>query len=631
MPLSTGQILQQRYRILGPLGQGGMGTVYLAEDLRLERRCAVKEQIPDPNAAAYALAQRRQQFRTEARTLAGLDHPNLPKVYDYFEYSGNEYIVLEYVEGENLAIVLRRQGGPLPEATVLAWADQVLDALEYMHGQQPRPVVHRDIKPANIILTPQGKVKLVDFGLVKLFDPFAPGTMTALRGAGTPEFTPLEQYASGQGHTDARSDIYSLGGTLYNLLTGIVPADSARRSLDPSALAPPRQLNPGLSASTETAILRAIEVHPDRRFQTAREMRQALAGAGAQPKLGPTVFIAPPSVASARPPATRPTPIPRWLPWAIIGVAAVLLGGLGVWRLAVSATTRPTAMAVAQPANPSPTSVIAGALTAVPSVAEPDASPAVTRRSTLTPTLSSVTSPRSKPTPAPQLPVLSGTPVPQQAGPIAPANASDVVQLTRWGEDVLTEAAFSPDGRLLAVATSRGIYLHDSTELEQVRFIETLAYVTSVAFSPDGATLASGSDDETVRLWRVADGAPLRTLEGHTDYVRSVAFSPDGATLASGSGDNTVRLWGVADGAALRTLEGHTSFVTSVAFSPDGATLASGSGDKTVRLWRVADGAHLRTLEGHTLFVMSVAFSPEGATLASGSPDGTVLLWGVPR
>jgi serine/threonine-protein kinase len=279
--LATGQVLQNRYRILGLLGQGGMGAVYLAEHLALGYRCAVKEQIPDPAASPQALAQLCQQFRAEARTLANLDHPNLPRVSDIFSDGGNEYLVMEYVEGKNLADALaehlQNYQAPLPEKPVLIWMDQVLDALAYLHDQTPCPIIHRDVKPANIILTPSGKVKLVDFGLVKLLDPGQPGTATAMRGLGTPEYTPLEQYPGGASHTDARSDVYALGATMYHLLTGEAPPTVRDRLLNPAALVPPTQANSALTAATGAAILKALEIQPAQRFQTAGEMRQALA------------------------------------------------------------------------------------------------------------------------------------------------------------------------------------------------------------------------------------------------------------------------------------------------------------------------------------------------------------------
>lgn len=275
MFLAIGQIMHNRYRVLGPLGQGGMGAVYLAEDLVLGRRCALKENIPDPNASPQVLAQMRQQFQAEARVLARLDHPNLPKVHDYFSAWANEYIVMEYVEGENLASILNRQGGPLPEQVVLRWAYQLLDALAYLHSQHPNPIIHRDIKPANVILTPGGAIKLVDFGLVKLFDPNSPVTATGMRGMGTPQYAPPEQFIAA-GHTDARSDLFSLGAMLYHLLTGIAPADAYQRLAFPNLLSPPNQINPAISPSTNVAILRAIELQPDRRYQLAAEMRAAL-------------------------------------------------------------------------------------------------------------------------------------------------------------------------------------------------------------------------------------------------------------------------------------------------------------------------------------------------------------------
>ncbi|MCB0257467.1 MAG: protein kinase, partial [Anaerolineae bacterium] len=287
MSLAIGQILQNRYRILRQLGQGGMGSVWLAEDLRLVgRRCAIKANIPEANADAQVLTELRNQFYVEAKTLGALDHSNLPKVSDYFTAGDSEYLVMDFVEGENLQEVLDRHiqqfRMPLPEQAVLGWIDQVLDALEYLHRQRPAPIIHRDIKPGNIILTPTGVAKLVDFGLVKLLDHTGQSTAAALRGMGTPAYTALEQYPGNESHTDARTDLYALGATLYHLLTGTPPANVRDRLLSSRALEKPRRLNTKLSTRTEAAILKAIEVHPDQRFQTASQMRAALGGNSVQ-------------------------------------------------------------------------------------------------------------------------------------------------------------------------------------------------------------------------------------------------------------------------------------------------------------------------------------------------------------
>jgi len=209
----------------------------------------------------------------------------------------------------------------------------------------------------------------------------------------------------------------------------------------------------------------------------------------------------------------------------------------------------------------------------------------------------------------------------------------DIVWMAGGHAGAVRSVAFSPDGQTLATASE------DSTvklwRVSDGALVRTLSghegYVNSVAFSPDGQMVASASHDKTIRLWRVSDGVLLRTLTGHTRFVTSVAFSPDGQTLASGGGwdDRTVRLWRVSDGALLRTLVGHTDRVNSVAFSPDGQALASGSDDKNIRLWRVSDGDMLRMLSGHTGHVNSVNFSPDGQALASGSSDTTVRLWRV--
>ncbi len=280
--LSPGTVLHGRYRVLSCIGQGGMGAVYRAEDLRLEGRiCAVKEIQPDPDLSPEALAQMQQQFYREASTLARLDHPNLPKVSDYFTEGGREYLVMDFVAGPDLRQILeeaRRAGRLLEEEQVLGWAMQLCDALSYLHSQNP-PVLHRDIKPSNIKETPGGLIKLVDFGLVKLLTTDDARTITVLQGRGTVAYTPLEQYGGDTGHTDARSDIYALGATLYHLLTGQPPPDARERFLRPSSLIPPRVLNPHISPATERAILAAMAMHPDDRPQSVEEFRRMLLGA----------------------------------------------------------------------------------------------------------------------------------------------------------------------------------------------------------------------------------------------------------------------------------------------------------------------------------------------------------------
>jgi serine/threonine-protein kinase len=258
-----------------------MGAIYQAEDTRLEGRlCALKEIISEPDATRERQEQIQAQFHREASVLARLDHPNLPKVSDYFLYNGRDYLAMDFVPGRDLRDLLeeaRSQGQFLAEDEVLAWAGQLCDALEYLHSQDP-PVLHRDIKPANIKLTPAGAIKLVDFGLVKLMVPDDNRTITVLQGRGTVQYTPLEQYGGDTGHTDVRSDIYSLGATLYHLLTAQLPLEAKQRFLRPGTMPTARQLNPNISPHVEQAIAHAMAMHPDDRPSSVAEFRAELFG-----------------------------------------------------------------------------------------------------------------------------------------------------------------------------------------------------------------------------------------------------------------------------------------------------------------------------------------------------------------
>lgn len=289
------EVLRDRYTLKKAIGRGGMGSIYLADDNRLEGRlCAVKEVKQDPNLSDELKQQGRDQFYREASVLARLDHPTLPKVSDYFSEGDFDYLVMDFIPGEDLKSLMvreRSKGRYLPLKDILAWADQLADALSYLHGQEP-PVIHRDIKPSNLKLTAQGLLKLVDFGLVKQMLPDEM-TITVIQGRGTALYTPLEQYGGDTGHTDARSDIYSFGATLYHLMTNTAPAEAKQRFLRPDSLIPPRDLNPGIHADIETAILWAMALHPDSRPPSVDDLRKALRGARSSPAFEVAASIQP--------------------------------------------------------------------------------------------------------------------------------------------------------------------------------------------------------------------------------------------------------------------------------------------------------------------------------------------------
>jgi WD40 repeat protein len=574
-----------QYRIGRVLGYGGFGAVYAAYDDRHPgTKVALKETF-DPTSISA--------FQGEFDVLSCLQHPNLPRYYEMFESAGNGYLVMELVPGQSLADVQAKSPGlPLLESQVLGFTLQLCDVLSYLHSQQP-PIIHRDIKPANVRLTPEGLIKLVDFGLLKRG---VEATQNSRRGL-TPGYAPLEQWGMEDQHTEPRSDQYSLGATLYHLLTGGKPMTATERvaaTNDP--LLSPRHFNSALSPHVAEAVVQAMSLIPDERFPDTATFKRTLMGVGQR--------VSDPVLARS-----------------LAGHAG---GTLGVaWNLdgkLIASGGRDKVARLWRAADGSLLQTLDGQTAEITSLSfSPDGTKLA---------------------------------VGARGGVVQVWNVADGASLltVKGHTGEVATISFSPDGNtLVSAGRDRAVRIWRITDGTLLRSLEGhTGSIRDLSFSPDGQILASITMDHTVRIWRIADGVALHTLREpgrartysafiEASYVSAgVSFSPDGQTLASTNPDHTVRLWRISEGTGsqggttlLRALQGHTDGVTSVSFSPDGQTLATGSADKSVRLWRTADGYALHMLQGHTDAVTCVRFSPDRQTLASSSIDGSVRLWRV--
>ncbi len=312
-PLSEGHLLDRRYRVRKVLGVGGMGRVYLSNDTRLANRpVAVKEMILGDGVAEKKAI---EDFTREATVLARLSHPGIPTLIDHFAENGRHYLVMEFVAGGDLDKLIQQSGGKLPEDRVLRWARQILSVLEFLHGQTP-PIVYRDLKPGNIMIDKDGRAMLIDFGIARFLPKGGHATQI-----GSPGYAPPEQYV---GNVEPRSDIYSLGATMHHLLTGRDPTVEP-----PFSFPPVRQIAPGVSKDTASAVDRALSHEIAKRFASAREMLKALPepppeekvanGASEPPRSGTlgamqTVVLPKPETGSPSPSALSIAPVPKSTP-----------------------------------------------------------------------------------------------------------------------------------------------------------------------------------------------------------------------------------------------------------------------------------------------------------------------------
>jgi len=444
MSLEPNTVLNNRYRILEQLGLGGMGAIYRAHDANLDVEVAVKENF-------FVSEESARQFQREAHLLFELRHPGLPRVIDHFTVEDEgQYLVMDYIEGDDADQLLKVNEGPLEEGLVIPWGLQILDALKYLHSSKP-PVIHRDIKPSNIKIATSGRAILVDFGLAKEYDSTKSTTVGAK--AYTPGFAPPEQY--GQGRTDPRTDIYAFGATLYNLLTNTVPADGLQRAMGQARLIAVRDLNQNVSPHVSAAIERATQVKPEDRFESADAFEAVLLAEKTVAESHTTKLAA----AAVPQPATAPQPARSKIP-LIIGAIVLLAIGIGGTLLltgnlpGIGSSPPPTDTPLPTPAPPTEEPLVA--------IAASTSEPTETPNPTETPAPTEVPLPTVSPTPA-------ATSVGGGGGQIAFAseraglpqiflvdvNGENLVQLTTL-TDGACQPAWSPDGdRLLFTSPCR--------------------------------------------------------------------------------------------------------------------------------------------------------------------------------
>jgi eukaryotic-like serine/threonine-protein kinase len=590
MTLERGALLHKRYRIVEILGQGGMGSVYRAVDENLGVDVAVKENL-------FTTDEYARQFRLEAVILANLRHPNLPRVTDHFVIGDEgQYLVMDYIEGEDLRQRMERAGNITEDDAILMGA-AMCDALTYLHTRKP-PILHRDIKPGNVKITPDGHIFLVDFGLAKVLHG-SQATTTGAR-AMTPGYSPPEQY--GTARTDPRTDIYSLGATIYAALTGVIPEDGLARAMDNTQLTPLRKRNNKVSKRLATAIEKAMAIDPGERFQNGEEFKRALLGSKSKTQRLPGDYVIPPPPElmeeirqnpierasqppmAAQPDSKRNAPIkepavfkPKRKKRTGRRVFSSILIVLFLMAFTIVGAVRfrpdivPTEVAsVLTPIHGFLIPFLGSATSTPTTVPDP-----TEIRGLATATLLPIT----------ETPVATGTPPPSPTIAFtSTASNTPIPQATMLGGG-LGQIAYASDRTGFPQIYMSNV---DGTDLVQLTKIENGACQPS--WSPDGARLVfispclhrvdspRESYTDTSLFMINADGTGLKQLTNAPGADFEPAWSPDGKRIAFTSirdGNKQIYLFDVASGSVIRLTQPDVNIENSQpAWSPDGRQIA---------------------------------------------------------
>ncbi|GAX41173.1 protein kinase [Tolypothrix sp. NIES-4075] len=637
-------ITLRHYRPIRVLGSGGFGKTYLAEDVeKFNEQCVIKQFAPQAQGTK-ALEKATELFEQEARRLQQLgEHPQIPTLFAYFEQENRLYLVQQFIEGDNLLDELKQQGA-LNEQKIREFLLDLLDILKSVHQQK---VIHRDIKPQNIIRRQSDrKLILIDFGASKQLTQtvVTPGEGTTIGSFG---YAPPEQMQDGEAYP--ASDLYSLGATCFHLLTAVTPWQLWK--LQGYGWVANWRSRLKLPVTQEFAVIldKLLQPNYQQRYQSAEAVLEDL---NSLPSL-----LDPPATATfynqSVPTVTfhsQPSPLPVEIPPTVTFHSQP--STLPV-EIPPTATfhSQPSPLPVEIPATapldrqPSPLPVEIPATAPLdrqpsPLPVEIPATAPLDRQPSLPQTLVSFKDKRKL-----KQPLLVGAAIlflglggygvwqitNHLPGKVAAYDKLALANSLTGHNDLVSSLAISPDGKTLVSGSGDRtikIWNLQTSGLKTTLSLHTDG-VTSVAISPDGQTLVSASKDGTIKIWNLETGALKNTLTGHKYAVNSIAISPDGQSLASASSDQTIKIWNLQTGALKNTLSGHTKSVWRVVFSPDGQTLASSSYDNTIKLWNLKLPSLKATLTGHNDLVYSLAISPDGQTLVSGSIDKTIKIWNL--